>query len=175
MDATRLAALMMTTLTAGEGAVDRLGGDDLLDRGAGHCESLDRDYLLRSVEVLIAERGGVVVDNEDDAHYELNVLIGAVGIDVDGRFVGVRGVKGGSLLIPFTIPELALYKTVRLEGFAKTEIALLDHTKGGVVHRSGPTYGKTYGLSRIIFFVFRHRSTDTTLLEHPELLDEDVY
>ena len=70
-----------------------VAGQKLIVQVGGPQESLDRDYLFRSVEVLIAERGGIVVDDEDDAHYELNVLVGAVGIDVDGRFVGVRGVK----------------------------------------------------------------------------------
>jgi hypothetical protein len=151
-----------------------LAGEKLVVQVGGPQESLDRDYLLRSVEVLIAQRGGIVVDDEDEADYEVNVLVGAVGIDFDGRFVGVRGM-GGSALIPFTIPELALYKTVRLDGFAKTEIALLDRKKGGVVHRSGPTYGLTYGLSRTILFVFRSRWTDTTRLEPPTPQDEDAY
>jgi hypothetical protein len=151
-----------------------VAGKKLLVQVGGPQESLDRDYLLRSVEVQIAARGGIVVDDEDEADSELNVLVGAVGIDVDGRFVGVRG-AGGSSLIPFTIPELALYKTVRLDGFAKTEIALLDHKEGGVVHRSGPTYGLTYGQSRTLFFVFRSRWTDTTRLQRPKPRDEDAY
>ena len=86
----------------------------------------------------------------------------------------MRG-SAGSLLIPFTIPELALYKTTRLDGFAKTEIAMLDAEQGGVVHRSGPTYGTTYSRSRTILFFFRKRWTDTTHLERPEPRDEDVY
>jgi hypothetical protein len=149
-------------------------GEKLIVQVGGPEESLDRDYLLRSVEVLIAQRGGIVVDDEDAAVYELNVLVGAVGIDFDGRFVGVKGV-GSSWLIPFTIPELALYKTVRLDGFAKVEIALLDHRNGGVVQRSGPAYGLTYGLARTIFFVFRDRWTDTTRLERPAPREEDAY
>ncbi len=151
-----------------------LAGQKLLVQVGGPQESLDRDYLLRSVEILVAERGGILVDDKDDAHYELNVLVGAVGIDIDGRFLGVRG-SGGSWLIPFTIPELALYKTVRLDGIAKTEIAMLDHKKGGVVHRSGPTYGLTYSRSRTLFFVFRSRWTDATRLERPKQRDEDAY
>jgi hypothetical protein len=149
-------------------------GQKLVVQVGGPEESLDRDYLLRSVEVLIAQRGGIVVDDEEDASYELNVLVGAVGIDFDGRFVGVRGV-GSSWLIPFTIPELALYKTVRLDGFAKIDIALLDHRNGGLVQRSGPAYGLTYGMTRTIALVFRSRWTDTTRLERPAPRDEDEY
>lgn len=150
-----------------------LAGKRLLVQ-VGGTQELDRDYLLRSVEILIAERGGIVVYDEDDAQYEVNVVVGAAGIDVEGRFFGVRG-SAGSLLIPFTIPELALYKTTRLDGFVKTEIAVLDPKQGGVVHRSGPTYGTTYSRSRTILFFFRKRWTDTTHLERPEPRDEDVY
>jgi hypothetical protein len=151
-----------------------VAGQKLVVQVGGPQESLDRDYLYRSVEIKIAERGGVVVDKEDEADSELNVLVGAVGIDVDGRFFGLRGTNGSSL-IPFTIPELAFYKTVRLDGFAKTEIALLDHKTGGVLHRSGPTYGMTYARSRTVFFIFRRRWTDTTRLERPTPTDEDAF
>ena len=146
-----------------------LAGQKLLVQVGGPQE-LDRDYLIRSVEILIAERGGIVVDDEDEARYQVDVVVGAAGIDVDGRFFGVRG-SGASPLIPFTIPELALYKSERLDGFAKTEIAMLDPRKGGVVHRSGPTYGLTYVHERTLFFVFRSRKTNATRLERTHTRD----
>ena len=125
---------------AGKSLVIQLGAPE---------ESYDRDYLLRSVEIEVAQRGGVVVDDEDQAGYELNVLVGAIGVDRSGRFFGVQGTQAGGL-IPFTIPELVIYKTQRRDGFAKLALALLDHRSGGVVHRSGPELGASYARTRTL-------------------------
>ena len=150
---------------AGKSLVVKLGAPE---------ESFDRDYLLRSVEIQVAQSGGVVVDDEDQADYELNVLVGAIGVDTSGRFVGVRGTQAGGL-IPFTIPELAIYKTQRRDGFAKLALALLDHRSGGVVHRSGPELGGSYARTRTLMFVFRRRWTDVTRFETGEPSDAEAY
>ena len=150
---------------AGKAVVIQLGAPD---------ESFDRDYLLRSIEIGVAQRGGVLVDVEDEADYQLNVLVGAVGVDVNGRFFGLKGTQGGGL-IPFTIPELALYRTQRLAGFAKLELALLDHRSGGVVHRSGPEMAATSARSRTLLFVFHRRWTDVTRFESGEPSDAEAY
>ncbi len=150
---------------AGKSLVVQLGAPE---------ESFDRDYLLRSVEIEVAQRGGVVVDDEDQAGYELNVLVGAVGVDRSGRFFGVRGTEAGGL-IPFTIPELVIYKTQRRDGFAKLALALLDHRSGGLVHRSGPELGVSYARTRTLMFVFRRRWTDVTRFETREPSDAEAY
>ena len=150
---------------AGKALVVQLGAPE---------ESFDRDYLLRSVEIQVAERGGVLVDVEDEADYQLNVLVGALGVDVSGRFFGLQGTQGGGL-IPFTIPELVIYRTRRREGFAKLELALLDHRSGSVVHRSGPEMAATYARSRTLLFVFRSRWTDVTRFETSEASDAESY
>ncbi len=150
---------------AGKALVVQLGAPE---------ESFDRDYLLRSIEIGVAQRGGVLVDVENEADYQLNVLVGAVGVDANGRFFGLKGTQGGGL-IPFTIPELALYRTQRSNGFAKLELTLLDHRSGGVVHRSGPEMAATYARSRTLLFVFRSRWTDVTRFETSEASDAESY
>lgn len=151
-----------------------VAGKKLVVQVGGPVESHDRDYLYRSVEVMIAEGGGIVVLDEDVADYELNVLVGAVGIDSGGRLVGLKG-TANSMIIPFTIPELALYKSSRLDGFAKAEIALLDHKNGGVLFRSGPAYGTTYRQTRTFLFVFGWRWTDVTRLPRSKQQTEQAY
>ena len=58
-----------------------------------------------------------------------------------------------------------LYRRTKSEGFAKVEIALIDRTDGGVVHRSGPVQGTTERRTTTILFVFRFIRSDTTRLE----------
>ena len=80
--------------------------------------------------------------NAESAGYVLTCLVGAIGIDINGRLFGIQGSPGG--LIPFTIPELALYKNTLRKGFAKTEIFLVDLETDEIIHHSGPVEGATY-------------------------------
>jgi hypothetical protein len=73
------------------------------------------------------------------------------------------GSSGG--LIPFTIPELSIYKSTRRRGFAKTEIYLRDRDTHEIVHHSGPVEGSTHRVSKTYFFVFETRESDTERLE----------
>ncbi len=129
----------------------------------GGTSPSDREYLKRSTQVALADRGARVVSELDQAELVLSVLVGAIGLDISGRFVGVRGISGG--FIPLTIPELALFKRIRREDFAKTEIALIDQKTGGVIHRSGPVQGSTHRVTDTYFLVFRRVNTDTSRLD----------
>ena len=124
---------------------------------------LDDLYLRRRIEVTLAERGAQIVRNAEAAEYALSCLVGAIGLDISGRFLGLQGSAGG--VIPFTIPELALYKNTLREGFAKTEIYLVDLETQKVVHHSGPVEGATYRRSKTFFFFIETRKSDTTRLE----------
>jgi hypothetical protein len=124
---------------------------------------LDDLYLQRRIEVSLADRGAQIVRNAEAAEYVLSCLVGAIGLDISGRFMGLMGSQGG--FIPFTIPELALYKNTLRKGFAKTEIRLVERETDKVVHHSGPVEGSTYRRSRIFFFVFVTHKSDTTRLE----------
>jgi hypothetical protein len=124
---------------------------------------LDDLYLQRSIEVTLADRGAQIVRNVETAEYVLNCRVGAIGLDISGRFLGLQGSHGG--FIPFTIPELALYKNTLRTGFAKTEIHLVDLETGKIVHHSGPVEGSAYRRSKTFFFVIETRKSDTTRLE----------
>jgi hypothetical protein len=124
---------------------------------------LDDLYLRRSIEVNLTDRGAQIARNAEEAGYVLSCLVGAIGLDISGRFMGLMGSQGG--LIPFTIPELALYKNTLRRGVAKTEIFLVDLETGKIVHHSGPVEGAAYRRSKTFFFVFETRDSDTTRLE----------
>ena len=90
-------------------------------------------------------------------------VVGAVGLDTSWRFMGVIGASGG--FIPLTIPELAIYKRTRTEGFAKVELAILDPREGGVLFRSGPVQGTTHSRTGIYLLVIQTSETDTSRLD----------
>jgi hypothetical protein len=126
-------------------------------------DAVDTEYLRIAVEVEIAERGGRVVEDSDEADFVAALLVGAVGLDISERFMGVQGSGGG--FIPVTIPELSLYKNTRTEGFAKAELAILDPREGGVLFHSGPVQGTTYLRARTYLLFIRTKKTDTSRLD----------
>jgi hypothetical protein len=129
----------------------------------GATSPSDREYLQRNIQVALADHGALIVTELDEAELILTVLVGAMGLDIGQRFFGVKGTAGG--FIPITIPELAFFKRVRREGFAKTEIALVDHKNGAVIHRSGPVQGSAFRTTRTYFLVFQTVETDTDRLD----------
>jgi len=124
---------------------------------------LDDLYLQRSIEVGLVNRGANIVRSAEDARYVLACRVGAIGLDISGRFLGVQGAGGG--LIPIRIPELALYKNTLRRGFTKAEIYLVDLEANTVVHHSGPVEGAAYRRSKTYFFFIETRESDTTRLE----------
>jgi hypothetical protein len=124
---------------------------------------LDDLYLQRRIEANLTDHGAQIARNNEDAEYLLSCLVGAIGLDTTGRFLGLMGSAGG--FIPFTIPELALYKNTLRRGFAKTEIYLVDLETKKIIHHSGPVEGTAYRRSKTFFFVFETRDSDTTRLE----------
>lgn len=124
---------------------------------------LDERYLRRRIETTLTNRGAQIASNARSAGYVLTCLVGAIGLDINGRLFGIQGSPGG--LIPFTIPELAIFKNTVRKGFAKTEIQLVERETRKVIHHSGPVEGATYRRSRIYLFVFVTHKSDTTRLD----------
>ncbi|MBW2494544.1 MAG: hypothetical protein JRE43_07305, partial [Deltaproteobacteria bacterium] len=125
---------------------------------------LDDLYLQRGIEIALASRGVQIARTPDAAKYRLTCLVGAIGLDISGRFIGLPG-GSGSVLIPVAIPELPLYKNTLRRGVAKLEIHLVDLGTHQTVHRSGPVEGSAFRRSKTFFFVFESRDSDTTRLE----------
>jgi hypothetical protein len=124
---------------------------------------LDGLYLQRRIEVILADRGAQIVRDAEGAEYLLKCLVGAIGLDISGRFMGLQGTRGG--LLPIKLPEFAIYKDTLRRGFAKTEIYLVDLKTNKVVHHSGPVEGSAYRRSKTYLFVFETRDNDTRRLE----------
>jgi hypothetical protein len=124
---------------------------------------LDDLYFQRRIEVILAGRGAQIARNVEGAEYVLTCLVGAIGLDINGRFLGIMGSSGG--VTGIKIPELALYKNTLRRGFAQAEISLVDLETTNLAHHSGPVEGATYRRSKTFFFFFETRDSDTTRLE----------
>ena len=91
----------------------------------------------------------------------ISVLAGSIGTDEKDVLFGMPPVQ--SMIIPFTLPELALCKAQDQQGFAKVELVATDAKSGGTLYRSGPTYGTTFVHNRTVLFIGWY-ATDTSRL-----------
>jgi len=116
-------------------------------------------YLREAVASALAEHGAILT--EDYAHADLVVraLAGSVGTDQKDIFFGMPQVQ--SVVIPVSLPELALYKSEEQTGFAKTEVVVTDNHRGGEIWHSGPTWGDTFSHTRSVLFIGWY-NTDTS-------------
>lgn len=121
-------------------------------------------YVRQALAAQLAQRGAILVPQVGEADYVALALLGALGTEQQDQFLGLPPIQ--SVLIPFSLPELALYKATRLTGFAKLELVITDRRRGGVEHRSGPARAETYWRIRQIPFS-TSITTDTSRLPSP--------
>jgi hypothetical protein len=130
-------------------------------------DAVDTEFLKTAVQLEIYEEEAKVVAVPEQADLLLAVLVGSMGLNIRGRFVGIEGTAGGGL-VPFTIPELSLFKRTRTSGFAHAEFALVDPNSGEVLERSHPVEGNTRGDSTTVLMVFSWEDTDLEDYHPPE-------
>ncbi len=128
----------------------------------------DQFYLQQRVNAYLADHGGLITHDAGAADYRVSVLAGAVGTDEIDVLFGMPPIT--SMIIPFSLPELALYKAQDQEGFAKVQVVVSDARRGGIVQRSGPTFGRTYVHNRSVLF-FGWYTTDTSRLTEMDRSD----
>jgi hypothetical protein len=123
-------------------------------------DAVDTEFLKTAVQIEVFEEEAQVAVDPEKADLVLAVLVGSMGLDIRGRFVGIQGTPAGGGFIPFTIPELALYKRTRTSGFAQAEFALVDPHSGKVLERSDPVEGRTRAQATTLLMVFSWAETD---------------
>ncbi|HEX5067090.1 MAG TPA: hypothetical protein VFY49_13305 [Myxococcota bacterium] len=132
-------------------------------------DAVDAEFLRTAVQIELFEEAARVVATPEDADLVLGVLVGSMGLDIRGRFFGIEGTEGG--WVPFTIPELALYKRTRTRGFARAEFALVDPRSGELIERSHAVEGNTQGVSTTLLLVFSWDSSDIPPVRAPDASD----
>jgi hypothetical protein len=130
-------------------------------------DAVDKEFLRTAVQIEVFEERARVVVAPEKADLVLGVLVGSMGLNIEGRFLGIEGTDGGGV-IPFTIPELALFKRTRTSGFARAEFALVDLETGEIIRRSDPVEGRSEGESTTVLMVFSWDETDITPLPPPD-------
>jgi hypothetical protein len=93
--------------------------------------------------------GARLVQEKKEAEIIVEMRSGGIGIDRLENLIGLPALALGSALtgssanIPFSTPELAIYKNTRQRGFASVSIVAYRASTGELLTSSGPYIGRT--------------------------------
>ena len=113
----------------------------------------------------LGQQGYAIQKNEDKADYRISVIVRSLGTELGNSFFGMPPVT--SQLIPFSLPELALYKAQYQTGYAKFHMDIFELPAGTLLQSTPPFLAQTHFNNHTILLFFTINSTD---LESPPRL-----
>lgn len=130
------------------------------DRGVLHGPSLDLLFIRDSVATGLARLGYRIDPQETSPQYRARVVIESFGTTQGLTFFGMPPVT--SVLIPFSLPALTLYKAQGQEGYARLRVEIFDYHTGSFVGSSATSIGRTYYNQYTLLFFLTWQTTDLT-------------
>jgi hypothetical protein len=125
----------------------------------------DQILLQKVLAGWLGQQGYAVQKSEDKADYRITAIVGSLGTEMGNSFFGMPPVT--SQLIPFSLPELALYKAQYQTGYAKFHMDIFELPAGTLVQSTPPFLAQTYFNNHTVLLFFTINSTD---LESPPRL-----
>ena len=125
----------------------------------------DHDLLQEIVGGWLGQQGYLVQKNKKSAKYRVDIIVGAIGTEENSTFVGLPPVN--SQIIPFSLPELAIYKSKNQTGYVKFNMNFFEILTGKFVGSSSHFIADSYHNYHTILLLLSFSSTD--LMSPPQL------
>lgn len=129
-------------------------------RGVINEPSLDLLLIRDVVATSLGLMGYQVVHREADPPYLARVVVESFGTTQGLTFFGVPPIQ--SVLIPFALPELTIYKQQEQKGYARLHVDFWDNKTGGYVGSTATIVGRTYYHQYTVLFYVSWITTDMT-------------
>ncbi len=139
--------------------IDR-GRLTLRDSGSGTIQDPTVDFLFvrDTVGVALGRMGYRVRKRDEHPDYLVRVSIESLGTMQGLTFVGMPPVQ--SLIIPFALPELTLYKHQAQSGYARLHLDVFEQATGDYKGSSATIIGRTHYDQYTAFFYATWIETD---------------
>jgi hypothetical protein len=124
----------------------------------------DQAFLKQVLAGWLGQQGYLVQKDGKDATHRVDVVVEALGTELSGTFMGMPPVQ--RQFIPFSLPELALYKSQYQTGYAKFNLNAFGLPAGNFLG-STSFVADAYYNDYTVLFVLSHTFTD--LPSVPEL------
>lgn len=131
------------------------GVTNIIDRN-----SHDNLYIRDAVAAELGRRGYRVLPKGKKASYVVRVMTESFGTMQGSTFVGMPPVQ--SVLIPFSLPELTLYKNQSQSGYARLHVNIYDTRTGAFLGSSPTLIGRAFFNQYTILILVTWHSTDVT-------------
>lgn len=128
----------------------------------------DKDMVKVLVAGWLGSLGYTVQDSPEKATHRINLIVDSLGTESGTTFFGVPPVR--SSFIPFSLPELAIFKTEQQAGYARFHLDIFDMPSGQFIASSSPFVADTFYNSYTVLFAIGFNKTD--LHFHPRLRTE---
>ena len=133
-----------------------------IPRGAGVAintvgMTADQAFLQQVLAGWLGQQGYLVQKDGKDATHRVDVVVEALGTELSGTFMGMPPIQ--SQLIPFALPELALYKSQYQTGYAKFHLNVFGLAAGNFLG-SNSFLADAYYNDYTVLFVLSHTFTD---------------
>ncbi len=125
----------------------------------------DVDLVQQVLVGWLGQQGYQVQGDEEQATHRVNAVVESFGTELGDTFFGMPPVQ--SVLIPFALPELILYKAQYQTGYVKFYLDIFELPSGRFLQATPPFLAETYYNDYTVLFIFSFISTD--LLAPPEL------
>lgn len=101
----------------------------------------DKEFVIASVRFWAWQRGCVVVPTMGDCQYVVELNAGSVGLDRNDYLLGIPATQLPGTFGGATLPEAAIYKSVRQVGICRLGFTVYRRDNWEFVYSSGPVYG----------------------------------
>ena len=125
-------------------------------------QSLKGDVIHRHIKNVVAgwlgQQGIIVREGEQNATYRVHLILESVGTTQRTRMFGLPATS--STLLPIATPELALYKRVQSQGYARLYFDIFERESGRFLRSTEPQVGSVIESVYTAFFFIKWRETD---------------
>ena len=118
----------------------------------------DKGFAKGKVDSWLRSRGFRIL--RDKTGFKVRMVIEVLGTQQSENFLGIPPIS--SSVIPFALPELALYKASRQMSLARFKLEIFDQDSGRLVHATPFYQGIAYLNQYVLLFGFTFRTTDLT-------------
>ena len=130
------------------------------DRGVLHGPPHDLLLVRDSVATGLGRLGYRIDPLDTEPGYLARVVVESFGTTQGLTFFGMPAVQ--SLLIPFALPELTLYKAQEQQGYARVHVDFFEYRTGTFVGSTPTIIGRTHYNQYTALFLFTWQRTDLT-------------
>lgn len=123
-------------------------------------------FLIGAVSRWIGEQGLRIPPDEQEATYQIQILVQSLGTEQSRSFFGMPPVQ--SVVIPFSLPEISLYKAQYQSGFTRFRLDIFERKTGQFIRSTPWLQASTfYNEYTLLFFIDFRRTNLIGPFEDP--------